>query len=111
MIDYPAKVQCCGSSLLIPDVDIALGLMRKILESATTNGAQCLIAVCPLCQTALDVYQGMVNHKFHTNYQLPVLFFTQLIGLAIGVDPKKLGLEQGAVSADKILAPFVKARA
>ena len=89
-------------------MDLALGLIQKLLESAASNGAQCIVTVCPLCQTNLDAYQVLVNGKFKTRYNLPVLFFTQLIGLALGVEPKALALDKGVVSAEKILAPFTK---
>jgi len=72
------KARCCGGSLIISEEDMALDLIRKLLDSARSNGAECLVTVCPLCQTNLDAYQSRVNRKFKTNYKLPVLFFTQL---------------------------------
>lgn len=107
-VPYPLKDRCCGGSLVIPEVDIALGLIHKLLESAASNGAQCIVTVCPLCQTNLDAYQGMVNRRFRTKYNLPILFFTQLLGLALGVEPKALALDKSIVSAEAILAPYIK---
>ena len=104
---FPLKARCCGGSLIISEEDLALGLVRKLLDSAANNGAECIVTVCPLCQTNLDVYQGKVNSKFKTNFKLPVLFFTQLIGLALGIDGKTLGLEKCIVPADKVLAKYV----
>jgi heterodisulfide reductase subunit B len=104
---FPLKSRCCGGSLIIPEEDVALGLIRKLLDSAATNGAECIITVCPLCQTNLDVYQGKVNRKFKTHYQLPVLFFTQLVGLALGIDIKELGIHKSVVPAMKILSRFL----
>jgi heterodisulfide reductase subunit B len=101
------KDRCCGSSLVIPEVDIALGLINKLLESAAKGGAECIVTVCPLCQTNLDAYQALSNSKFGTRYNLPVLFFTQLLGLALGVEPKALALNKNIVSVDKVLAPFI----
>ena len=105
-VPFPLKDRCCGGSLIIPEMDIALGLIRKLLESAASNDAQCIATVCPLCQTNLDAYQSMVNSKFRTNYNLPVLFFTQLLGLAIGISPEALALNKSVVSAKKLFAPF-----
>lgn len=114
-VPFPLKDRCCGSSLIIPEPDIALGLVQNILESAASNGAQCIVTLCPLCQTNLDAYQVMVNRKFKTDYKLPVLFFTQLIGLAIiprslpvyipkyPVAPEYLGLHTNAVSPNPVL--------
>ena len=74
----------------------------------TAGGADCIVTVCPLCQTNLDAYQRRVNSKFHTKYKLPVLFFTQLVGLALGLDPKALGMSTQIVSPEKVLASVSK---
>lgn len=102
-IPFPLKTHCCGGSLIITEEDMALGLVRKLLESAIGNGAECVVTVCPLCQTNLDVYQSQVNRKFKTNYKLPVLFFTQLIGLTLGIEGKTLGLNTNVVSPREVL--------
>ena len=103
---FPLKTRCCGGSLIISEEDIALDLTRKLLESASSNGADCIITVCPLCQTNLDAYQSRVNKKFKTNYKLPVFFFTQLMGLAFGLSEKELGIKKSIVSAEKVLAKY-----
>jgi heterodisulfide reductase subunit B len=59
-----------------------------------------------LCQTNLDAYQARVNGKFHTDFNLPILFLTQLIGVALGLDPKALALEKNVVSPMAVLAPY-----
>jgi heterodisulfide reductase subunit B len=100
---FPLKTRCCGGSLIISEEALALDLTHKLLESAASNGAECLVTVCPLCQTNLDAYQIRVNSKFKTNYKLPILFFTQLIGLAFGIDSKTLGLNTNIVSPAKVL--------
>jgi heterodisulfide reductase subunit B len=100
---FPLKTRCCGGSLIISEEDLALDLTHKLLDSALSNGAECLVTVCPLCQTNLDAYQGRVNKKFKTNYNLPVLFFTQLIGLAFGIDGKTLGLDKSIVSPSNVV--------
>jgi len=108
LVPFPLKDGCCGGALIIPEPDLALGLIHKLLESAASNGAQCIVTVCPLCQTNLDAYQDMVNRKFRTKYNLPVLFFTQLLGLALGVEPKALALDKSIVSAEAVLSPHTK---
>ena len=107
-IPFPLKARCCGGSLIISEEDIALDLIHKLLESASTSGAECIVTVCPLCQTNLDVYQGRVNRKFKTRFNLPVLFFTQLIGVAFGIDNKTLGLEKCLVSAERLLVERIR---
>jgi heterodisulfide reductase subunit B len=106
-VPFPLKCRCCGGSLIVSEEDLALGLIQKILESARENGAQLIITPCPLCQTNLDAYQVSVNHKFKTDYELPVLFLTQLIGIALGIDSKALGLDKSIVSPLKALAPYL----
>lgn len=101
---FPLKTRCCGGSLIISEEDLALELIYKLLENASSNGAECIVTVCPLCQTNLDVYQDRVNKKFKTSFRLPVLFFTQLIGVAFGLEDQALGLEKCVVSAKKVLS-------
>ncbi len=102
-VAFPLKTRCCGGSLIISEEDLALDLSHKLLESASANGAECLITVCPLCQTNLDAYQSRVNRKFRTNFNMPILFFTQLVGFAFGIDEKALGLQTNVVPAGKAL--------
>jgi heterodisulfide reductase subunit B len=104
---FPLKTRCCGGSLIISEESLALDLNRKLLESASNNNAECIVTVCPLCQTNLDAYQSRVNQKFKTNYKLPVLFFTQLMGIAFGLGEKELGLKSGIVSTEKVLAKYI----
>ena len=103
---FPLKTRCCGGSLIISEESLALDLNRKLLESASNSHAECVVTVCPLCQTNLDAYQSRVNQKFKTNYRLPILFFTQLMGMAFGLGEKELGLKSGIVSTEKILAKY-----
>lgn len=101
---FPLKTRCCGGSLIISEEDTALGLIYELLENASSNGAKCIVTVCPLCQTNLDVYQASVEKKFKTRFNLPVLFFTQLMGVAFGIDGRTLGLGKCIVPAEKVLA-------
>jgi len=102
-VPFPLKNRCCGGSLIISEEDLALGLIRKLLDNAVENGAQCIVTPCPLCQTNLDAYQSRVNSKFKTHYNVPVLFVTQLIGLALDIDPASLGLNTNIVSPSEVL--------
>ena len=104
VVPFPAKGRCCGGSLVISNVDLALSLIQRILDSAHSNEAECIVTVCPLCQLSLDAYQGMVNNKFGTHYKLPILFLSQLLGTALGMEHKDLGFEKSIVSSEKVLA-------
>jgi heterodisulfide reductase subunit B len=102
-VPFPLKDRCCGGNLTISSEELALDLIRKLLASATVGGAQCIVTPCPLCQINVDAFQSRVNSRFRTNYKLPVLFITQLIGLALGINPNALGLDTNIVSPRGVL--------
>ena len=106
-VSFPMKARCCGGSLIISEEELALGLIGKILNSALDNGAECLITPCPLCQTNLDAYQKRANKKFKTSFGLPILFFTQLMGVAFGLGEEDLGLKTCIVPAERVLAKYL----
>jgi heterodisulfide reductase subunit B len=106
-VPFPLKTRCCGGSLIITEEELALGLLARLLESAISNGAQCLITACPLCQMNLDAYQGKVKKKFKTNYNLPILYFTQLMGIAFGLPGIDIGLKLGIINSEKVLANYL----
>jgi len=107
-VPFPLKNRCCGGSLIISNESLALGLIHKLLENAAEAGAECIITPCPLCQINLDAYQSRVNGRFKTNFNLPVLFVTQLIGLALGIESKSLGLDTNIVSPGRVLDRVAK---
>jgi heterodisulfide reductase subunit B len=102
-VEYYSKTKCCGASLGMTDEAVMLELSKKILLDAKDAGANCMITACPLCHFNLDAKQKDIESKFDVKIELPVLHFTQLIGLAFGLDPKELGLHKNCVSANKIL--------
>jgi heterodisulfide reductase subunit B len=107
VVPYPSKCKCCGGSAVIAEEGLSLELMHGLLDDAAKNGAQCIVTPCPLCQMNLDAYQGKVNGKYNTKYDLPVLFVTQLIGVAIGLKKNQLGLKKNIVNPDKVLAKYL----
>ena len=106
-VPWEMKARCCGSSLVMPEPEVALELVNKLLKNAESNGAQCLVTPCPLCQINLDVYQSAVNSQFKTKYNLPVLFVTQLIGVALGIPAEELALSRNIVSPMRVLAHYL----
>ncbi len=97
---FPMKVRCCGGMLMTTYPDVALELNKKILECAEANGADLILTTCPLCQINLEAYQDKINRKFKTHFQLPVMFFTQALGLALGGSPKELGIQRSLIPFD-----------
>jgi heterodisulfide reductase subunit B len=103
-VPYPYKVRCCGAALMVTNRRAALQMTRDVLQNALDSGAEIIATACPLCQTNLECYQAEVNHAFGTSYAVPVVYFTQLIGLALGVGVRRLGLGKELVSAEAILS-------
>ena len=93
-IDWSHKTECCGASLSLTRTEIALRLVRSILDAAIEKGAECIAVVCPLCQSNLDVRQSAVSKKYEALYKIPVLYLTQLIGLTLGLGYSQLGLDR-----------------
>jgi heterodisulfide reductase subunit B len=83
--------------------DTAFELIRRLVSSAETYEADIMATVCPMCQMNLDAYQNETNQHFGTNFQMPIVFFTQLMGLAFGLEPKELGFGTELVSTKKAL--------
>ncbi|MFC1961365.1 CoB--CoM heterodisulfide reductase iron-sulfur subunit B family protein, partial [Chloroflexota bacterium] len=104
VVDFPMKAHCCGGHMSQISEDTALELIRRILFNAEEYNADVIATVCPMCQLNLDAYQGFVNRNHNTDFDMPVLYFTQLMGLAYGIDEKKLALGSEIVSAKKALA-------
>ncbi len=103
-IDFPLKTHCCGGHMTQIGPDTAYELIRRLLHEADQYKADVIATVCPMCQLNLDAYQGATNRHFHTSYEIPVVFFTQLVGLALDLDPKDLGFGRELVSAQPALA-------
>jgi heterodisulfide reductase subunit B len=104
VIDFPLKTHCCGGHMTQIGPSTAFELIRRLLHTAEEYKADLMVTVCPMCQVNLDAYQGETNRFFHTKFKMPILFFTQLMGLAFGKDPEKLGIGLELVSAKKALS-------
>ncbi len=92
VVDWPHKTECCGASFSITDPEIILDLSDRILEMARLAGADCIATACPLCELNLDMRQKDIAAKRGHRYDLPVFYFTQLLGIAMGAAPKDLSL-------------------
>jgi len=103
VIDFPLKTACCGGHMTQIGPDTAFELIRRLISSAEQYKADVLVALCPMCQMNLDAFQGQMNGYFHTNYHMPILFFTQLMGVAFGEKPQNLGFGSEFVSAHEAM--------
>lgn len=103
---YPMKTACCGGSLMGIRKDVALRLCRNILLCAKQYEAQCIAVTCPLCQMNLDAFQSIVNKTYGTDFNIPIVYFTQLMGIAFGLSAKGLGLNDCIVPAAEVTAKY-----
>lgn len=102
-VKYYYKTKCCGGPILITNEDLALTLARDLLVMAKETGADCMVVTCPMCHLQLDAKQKAVEAKFNIKIDMPIIYFTQLMGLAMGIAPAELGLDKHLVPADKFI--------
>jgi len=107
-LPFTQKTKCCGGNLLMSKQDYAFILTKKLFDEAKAAGANCIVVACPMCHMLLDGQQGMIEKAHNTVIDMPVLYFTQLIGLAMGLDEKELELDKNMVSASKLIASIGK---
>jgi heterodisulfide reductase subunit B len=103
-IPWSYKTDCCGGSLVLSRTDIVRRLTQKLFEKALRAGAEAMIVACPLCQSNLDSRQEEISREAGKNYDLPVLYFTELIGLAMGHRDAGKWFKRHFVSPAKVLA-------
>ncbi len=103
VVAWPYKTECCGASLSLTRTDIVLKLSHDILQAAVDEGAECIVVACPLCQANLDMRQGQIAKRYKADFRLPILYFTQLIGMGLGIGSKELGLDKLIVSPKELL--------
>lgn len=102
VVPYPLKTKCCGGTLSGTLSEVGNRLCFLILKEAVKRGADMIVTVCPLCHFNLDTYQDAISSTIE-KIKIPVLYFTQLAGLAIGLPERELGLQRQIVPVDKIL--------
>ncbi len=108
VIDFPLKTHCCGGHMTQISPDTAFEMIGRLLVSAYQYKADVIATVCPMCQLNLDAYQNEAIRYLRSqgrdaNYKIPILFFTQLMGVAFGKDPKTLGFGREFVNASEAM--------
>jgi heterodisulfide reductase subunit B len=102
-VDWPHKTECCGASFSITDSSIVVELADKILAMAQAAGVDCIATACPLCQLNLDMRQKDIETKYGRRYGMPVFYFTQLLGLAMGCSEREVSLDSLVVDPRTLL--------
>lgn len=91
-VPWPFKTDCCGASFSLTRTDIVAKLSGKLLEGAVNRGAEAIVVACPMCHSNLDLRRPEANESLHKDHRIPVLFVTQVVGLALGLESRSLGL-------------------
>ena len=106
-LDYMDETECCGAPIIGVNAEIPLQLAREKLDHIRAVGAQALITVCPFCHMMYDLNQPRIERTFNEKFGIPILHYTQLLGLAMGFSSDELALEQLRVDASKILTEVI----
>lgn len=89
--------------------ETALKLNRELLQAALENGADLIVTTCPLCHFNLEAYQGRINEAYGTEFSMPILYFTQLLGIALGIPAKSIGLDSSFIPLGRKVTTIVEA--
>jgi heterodisulfide reductase subunit B len=104
-LDYPLKTKCCGGSLMGTMEEVGLRLTHLLLNEARVRGANMIATLCPLCQFNLESYQDKIGKAFNEVVSMPIVYITQLMGIAFGLPPRALGLHRNFVVAAPLPVP------
>eukprot|EP01022_Parablepharisma_sp_SALTPOND_P023866 TRINITY_DN5221_c0_g4_i1.p2 TRINITY_DN5221_c0_g4~~TRINITY_DN5221_c0_g4_i1.p2 ORF type:complete len:297 (-),score=116.49 TRINITY_DN5221_c0_g4_i1:196-1086(-) len=103
VLDWPFKTDCCGASHTIARPDLVFTLVARLYERALLQGANCIVTGCQMCQANLDMYQDEISRQMGREVYLPVLYFTEVIGLALGLEHTPRWLRRHLVSPKGLL--------
>jgi heterodisulfide reductase subunit B len=99
---YEKKVQCCGGALAFSEPEKSQQMIHGIIEAAYDNGADMIVTPCPLCQANVEIYQDEINERFGSKFNMPVVYYSQLISVAYGRNSKDAALDAQLVKAEKL---------
>ena len=99
-LDWAFKTECCGAGFSVSRTDLVAKLSGNILKDASDRGAEALIVACPMCQSNLDMRRGAINKTLAQPIDIPVIYITQAIGMALGVGALELGLKRHFVNVE-----------
>lgn len=92
-VDWNFKTECCGAAHSIAHMEVVLTLSERILTDARRHGADAVVVACPMCHSNLDMRQRNMKRKSPDHVDIPILYLTEVVGLALGLSPKELGLD------------------
>ncbi len=103
-VEFPLKTACCGGAHTLSDSDMSTRLVLNILQAAEAAGAEVIATECPTCHSGLELHQVRAEKKLGVRTGVKIIYFTQLLGLALGLSPRKVGLQENVSDAHEVLA-------
>jgi heterodisulfide reductase subunit B len=103
-VEFPLKTACCGGAHTLSDSDMSTKLVLNILRAAETAGAEVIATECPTCHSGLEMHQVRAEKRLGVKTSVKIIYFTQLLGLALGLSPRKVGLHENVSDASAVLA-------
>lgn len=104
VVNWSAKTECCGAAHVLTRLDIVLELSGRIVYHAKEAGADVIATACPMCMSNLDLRQGAMEKATGKESNVPVMYVTELLGMALGISPLELGTKKHVVSTAQVLA-------
>jgi succinate dehydrogenase / fumarate reductase, cytochrome b subunit len=109
-VAYAGRTKCCGFPIILEKEAIAVAMAGQNMKEAKDEGADFMVTPCPLCHMSLDIYQDRAGQAVNTSLNLPILHLPQLLGLAMGIPSKDLGVSHHLISVDAIVRTVEKRR-
>ncbi len=103
VVSWPGKTACCGSSLALSRTESVLDLSHQLLAWAEEAGADAIATACPMCHSNLDTRQGQMRRAGKGDHGMPVYYFTELVGVALGMAPAELGIPRHLTDASALV--------
>jgi heterodisulfide reductase subunit B2 len=104
IVDFPLKTACCGGAHTLSDSDMSTRLVLNILEAAEACGADVIATECPTCHSGLEMHQVRAEKRFERRTKVKMLYFTQLLGIALGLTPRQVGVHENVSDGRALLA-------
>jgi heterodisulfide reductase subunit B len=102
-VPYEPKTACCGGSVSVYSPEKTLPLMAKILQAAQDARADVISTPCPLCQVNVEMYQDRINKEFGTNFNIPIVFYSQIMAISFGMSVKEAALDKHMIAPVKLI--------
>ncbi|MDH3233453.1 MAG: heterodisulfide reductase-related iron-sulfur binding cluster, partial [Alphaproteobacteria bacterium] len=103
-VEFPLKTACCGGAHTLSDSDISTKLVLNILRAAEAAGAEVIATECPTCHSGLEMHQIRAETEFGEKTHVKIVYFTQLLGLALGLKPRKVALHENISDSHDLMA-------